>query len=310
MDGSLVRSLDGRIPADVATDYRRYVVGWLDSPTGRYYMEQSFIHSFGLNPTHAQKAAATGTQLNGAILETLNEAELLVVSKDMVGLVDLAAPSLPMEQVASTDLPFAAGMAILETPLELPVLHPEIGRSNCNVLAWGSVPGRGVLLIFAQNPASSGDSYWDEVAPDDLPPFAVLSTMVLNFGMNLTEAADEPAFPVARWMVAMWSIIQEPYVTNTAVQPGRAASKRAARAGRQPDAVRVIMLRRRAAEAVREAKDAKYHLTKRFIVRGHWRNQACGLNRSEHKLRWIAPFVKGPDNGEFLTGEKLYRLER
>ena len=35
----------------------------------------------------------------------------------------------------------------------------------------------------------------------------------------------------------------------------------------------------------------------RFIVRGHWRNQACGEGRREHKVIWVAPFWKGPEDG-------------
>lgn len=33
----------------------------------------------------------------------------------------------------------------------------------------------------------------------------------------------------------------------------------------------------------------------RFMVRGHWRNQAHGTGNAERKLIWIRPFYKGPD---------------
>lgn len=33
----------------------------------------------------------------------------------------------------------------------------------------------------------------------------------------------------------------------------------------------------------------------RFMVRGHWRNQAFGTGRTDRKLIWIRPFYKGPD---------------
>lgn len=33
----------------------------------------------------------------------------------------------------------------------------------------------------------------------------------------------------------------------------------------------------------------------RFMVRGHWRNQAFGAGRTDRKLIWIKPFYKGPD---------------
>ena len=39
----------------------------------------------------------------------------------------------------------------------------------------------------------------------------------------------------------------------------------------------------------------------RFVVRGHWRNQVCGINRSERKLIWIKPFWKGPEISEIVN---------
>jgi len=39
----------------------------------------------------------------------------------------------------------------------------------------------------------------------------------------------------------------------------------------------------------------------RFIVRGHWRNQACGEKLASHKLIWIKPFWKGPDMSEIVS---------
>ena len=47
-----------------------------------------------------------------------------------------------------------------------------------------------------------------------------------------------------------------------------------------------------------QASGKTYHLTSRFMVRGHWRLQAHGEARSERKIIWIMPFWKGPRNAE------------
>lgn len=39
----------------------------------------------------------------------------------------------------------------------------------------------------------------------------------------------------------------------------------------------------------------------RFIVRGHWRNQAVGVGRKDHKLIWIKPHWKGPEMSEVVS---------
>lgn len=50
------------------------------------------------------------------------------------------------------------------------------------------------------------------------------------------------------------------------------------------------------------ASDKEWELMSRFIVRGHWKNQAHGPGFSEHRRRWIEPYWKGPETiSEALT---------
>ena len=39
----------------------------------------------------------------------------------------------------------------------------------------------------------------------------------------------------------------------------------------------------------------------RFMVRGHWRNQAHGTQLNSRKLMWIRPYLKGPDMAELIN---------
>jgi len=43
-----------------------------------------------------------------------------------------------------------------------------------------------------------------------------------------------------------------------------------------------------------------HHFAYRFWVRGHFRNQAFGPGRTERKLIWIKPHMKGPDSAEVI----------
>jgi len=45
-------------------------------------------------------------------------------------------------------------------------------------------------------------------------------------------------------------------------------------------------------------------LAVRTLVRGHFRNQPCGVGRSDSKLIWIQPFWRGPLDGEISNKEK------
>lgn len=56
-----------------------------------------------------------------------------------------------------------------------------------------------------------------------------------------------------------------------------------------------IKLDQRLVNHVKNPADPQYTINARFIVRGHYRNQVCGPNRSERKTIWIAPFWKGDE---------------
>lgn len=49
------------------------------------------------------------------------------------------------------------------------------------------------------------------------------------------------------------------------------------------------------------AREIAFRIKSRFVVRGHYRNQAHGQNRALRTLKWIAPFFKGPEEGAQLV---------
>jgi len=56
-----------------------------------------------------------------------------------------------------------------------------------------------------------------------------------------------------------------------------------------------LKLDRRLVEAAKHYGDPAYKLHARWIVRGHWRNQACGPARAERRMTWVRPHWKGDD---------------
>ncbi len=49
------------------------------------------------------------------------------------------------------------------------------------------------------------------------------------------------------------------------------------------------------------AREIAFRIKSRFVVRGHYRNQAHGPNRSLRTSKWIAPYWKGPEEGARLV---------
>jgi hypothetical protein len=54
--------------------------------------------------------------------------------------------------------------------------------------------------------------------------------------------------------------------------------------------------------------ETSWKLEHRYIVRGHWRLQPHGPERSLRKRIWIMPFWKGPDDAVAVS-ERIYRVE-
>lgn len=49
------------------------------------------------------------------------------------------------------------------------------------------------------------------------------------------------------------------------------------------------------------AREIAFRIKSRFVVRGHYRNQAHGPNRALRTMKWIAPHWKGPEEGARLV---------
>jgi hypothetical protein len=54
-------------------------------------------------------------------------------------------------------------------------------------------------------------------------------------------------------------------------------------------------------EYVLNGSKSRGPLTLQFMVRGHWRNQACGPGMTSHRMKWIEPYWKGPEDAAVLV---------
>ena len=86
-----------------------------------------------------------------------------------------------------------------------------------------------------------------------------------------------------------------------------ASKKKARRARRESATVRIIDLKRRAKAKAKQVTEARRLHMHRWIVRGHWRNQACGPGMQDHRRIYVQAYVKGPDGAPLLEGAKVYK---
>lgn len=131
---------------------------------------------------------------------------------------------------------------------------------------------------------------------------AALSATPADPGSRPAEAHEKPALAKVRALLA--NVMS--YVENAGPLPTAPRTKGAAPKAvelthinqRIYDVGRTVKLDARIRDALlhSEGNKASWQVAQRFIVRGHWRNQAHGEGRLLRKRLWIEPHWRGPEN--------------
>jgi hypothetical protein len=126
-----------------------------------------------------------------------------------------------------------------------------------------------------------------------------------------------PATNTSRLILALLMLLGQT-ITVTTRHDLRPTNPKRARKMKVPGMVTVVTLRH-AKNAVRQEGETQVEWQHRWLVKGHWRSQACGPNYpqaqevgpGQYRARiYIAPFIKGPDEAPFKQSTKVYNLAR
>lgn len=272
-------------------------------------------------------------------------AEVYRVSPDMSSMVQFAASQLDDSDLIDTSLPpTQCGIVRFDQPL--PVKEIRGKTMLVNWFVWGPATGsdgRSGIALWAFNDAISspddihlqmktaadeagrhGDGQWydrfvgrfstigidllhhgEPLGPEMQPPSPSQMLEVLS------EGVDQPSMGTntMRYAHALWLLLNQ---TVTKIEDERAErpARRRAEKAKLPSAVTVIRLRREVSTLDREPGESQIEWQHRWIVRGHWRWQACGVGRTERRRIWINPFIKGPEGAPIKQSEKVYSLDR
>lgn len=183
----------------------------------------------------------------------------------------------------------------LSEPVHLPfdammirLLIPITGISTILVASGPSESGRRKMLCYINRvPEEDGHPPWrlvlqshsDGTWNDFLGETAVGHVSVARFVANLALYIHEHGGPPAEKVVGPNIHVEREHRTKPVFRCGRPI-----KLGRDL----------RAALHASAAGGTSWKLASRFLVRGHWRNQAYGPGRTERRRTWIEPHWKGP----------------
>jgi len=130
---------------------------------------------------------------------------------------------------------------------------------------------------------------------------------IIKNGERILNSETNNKYPILR----MAAFLNSPYVKTPHERLDRATRRQLIRAGepeKAEETVRVVDLRAIQHEAGKTAEGRQIDWSRQWWVRGHIRNQACGPGMKDHKLVWIPPYLKGPEDKPIV--EKVYRVVR
>lgn len=250
---------------------------------------------------------------------TARECELFWVTSDMAHLAQAASETLP-EWTAAAVIPSHDGVLIWDShdlPKLTAMLHgqvrPEVAVCGAT---WHVQDGQlWVVALFQVSEIRKALTALANLGGPNLGVVPVASPVLPGatvYPIDMTEIQDAgaiggPGGPIMALLVSTWLMMSQPTVaTAQKLTPKGQAYHRAKARDLPIPSVRLVDLRtvRHPSEPSDDEQEARSY-TRRWLVRGHWRQQACGPRRSQRKPVWIAPYVKGPEGTPLVVGEHV-----
>ena len=213
------------------------------------------------------------------------------VAEPVAELWDAARQDFVPEPFHETDPFVPYGFALLPNAV---AMRASEGSFVTRAIAWGVFPGGASIITFAHDDDFAerfGVSGWEG------------GGWAVTYGDAVTAGRDvEPN----RHVQAFWRLGRE-FVTGSERAP-RGLRRAAGRAGViNAEHVTILRLRRHVSAAAETARAQDWSC--QWIVRGHWRNQ-WHPSLGEHRQRYIAPYIKGPDDKPLRLGDRAVEFFR
>jgi hypothetical protein len=239
--------------------------------------------------------------------------EMYWVSSDMTGLALDAAGDVP-GFTPSTDLPAASGFMVLEKslpPMDTWIITPELKQVNVplsiDALSWTVVEGRIFIESYCRSEnvpqaRENDDSYFE--------PVRFFRGDGGKFFDCDDASVDESSHRLMQFLAAASHLMANPAVADRKrLAPKTPAARKAAKKGHSTD-VTVVTLHAPRHVETGERNETGRTYTHRWVVRGHWRNQAHGKNHSQRRVTWVPSYTKGPAGKPLRQTERVWAWRR
>ena len=286
------------------------------SDGGKRYAEYRFNAEAGTDRALAEMYRGLAPRLSEAALHS----DAIYVDPHMMTVLEVASKSFKIETLRESDLITPIGFMLLPRPF---VVQDRRGRDiSFRAVNW--LPAtfqdhrdhkvtKGVQVAF-YHLSGDHDDYYEEVERLPHAPRWMLAFTIPWFFDYGSEGRDHDELEsrTARFLMAMWRLMQQRISVISRERPTAPFRKRAKRANFPEKTVTVIRLRR--PNPVRDPDHVVREVdwSHQWLTSGHWRNQPYPSEGPDvYRQIWISPYVKGPADKPLIIKEsRVYELVR
>lgn len=245
------------------------------------------------------------------LIDNVMDSALWFVEPNMCELLRHAWPTVPATTLDETLPPARSGVVFFATPMVGLDADSPGGTVIVNAMSWQWVGleqlGCDALGIV---PWQCWGPSWSPMGRTDWPLGEDTDTEMTVLDVDGEAATVRHASQTEdrRMLAALWLLASQERVAETSRvgitnQSARRRYEKEHRA--RPPLVNVIDVRRPAGEGVGPAGPRSVEWTRRWMVDGHWRQQAHGPGRTLRRPTYIAPFMKGPADKPLVLTDKV-----
>lgn len=315
--------MSNRLPIralDVQLDLLRY---YTNDELGRRYADNVIEVALA---DHAKWTPGMGQRLHRMMLI----GDTYAVTAEIGNILEQTATSIPKFVFHADDLPSPSGFVWLEQA----IIIPDINNRPLAVqaLGWhvtpvhtGNVedmdvgddgPVQPCVLTLAWTAPSDPRDYAHDAFLNEEPhlvmPHGLVSMLTGVWPIGETWPTNEADMGLGQFLLAFLRFLATPWIAADRHTLDRHQARRAVRAVGSVEhvpEVRIVQLRRRAAERSEATGTGNVEWSHRWIVGPFWRDQwypSLGV----HKPILIAPYIKGPEHLPLVVHDKVFSVER
>ncbi|MEW1565756.1 hypothetical protein AB0454_22555 [Streptomyces sp. NPDC093509] len=247
-----------------------------------------------------------------ALAASLEVGDLFWVQQDMAALAMHAGEQLAAARWATADRPSPCGLLYWQDGIgHLDAQGVQIPVEAC---AWGPYADGMVLWLLMSRDRLAAEMAHTRpdlrLPADGIPPLLPVYGAILPVTDDPVPMAEiDPNLPqrVVAALASAWLLMQQPLLLDrTRERADKPTGRAYARDGLPVPDVTVVDLRRQYTPQDQDPDGGSgRHYRHRWVVSGHWRNQAHGPGQSLRRQTWVPSHVKGPAGAPLLSTEKV-----